>query len=118
MTLTLPQTERLSFHVCFRWPGNEMLLRNKIVSLSETGDIDKMMQHLAKAKTCSVDIYLFAYSSFVEKGHIAIAMPILKEGLHHFPENQVRSRCSSGYFLGHPIYWVVSIVYRDHAVGT
>ena len=69
-----------------------MLLRNKIVSLSETGDIDKMMQQLAKAKTCSVDIYLFAYSSFVEKGHIAIAMPILKDGLHHFPENQVRNR--------------------------
>ena len=67
-----------------------MLLRNKINSLSETGDIDKMMEYLSKAKTCSVDIYLSAYSSFVEKGHIAIAMPLLKEGLSHYPENQVR----------------------------
>ncbi len=66
-----------------------MLLRNKIVSLSESGDIDKMMQYLGKAKTCSADIYLSAYSSFVEKGHIAIAMPLLKEGLEHYPENQV-----------------------------
>jgi hypothetical protein len=69
-----------------------MLLRNKIVSLSESGDIDKMMEYLNKAaKTCSVDIYLSAYSSFVEKCHIAIAMPLLKEGLEHYPENQVRN---------------------------
>ena len=68
-----------------------MLLRNKIVSLSKSGDIDKMMEYLSKSKTCRVDIYLTAYSSFVEKGHVAIAMPLLKEGLHHFPENQVRN---------------------------
>ncbi|CAB4038512.1 TPR repeat-containing DDB_G0287407-like, partial [Paramuricea clavata] len=71
-----------------KWPDNEMLLRNKIVSLSESGDIDKMMEYLNKAKSCSVDVYLSAYSSFVEKGHIAIAMPILKEGLEHYPQNQ------------------------------
>ena len=68
-----------------------LLSRNKIVSLSESGDIDKMMEYLNKTKTCSVDIYLSAYSSFVEKGHIAIAMPLLKEGLEHYPENQVRN---------------------------
>ena len=67
-----------------------MLLRNKIVSLSESGDMDKMVQYLSKASTCSVDVYLSAYSSFVEKGHIAIAMPLLKEGLKHYPEDQVR----------------------------
>lgn len=73
-----------------RWPDNEMLLRNKIVSLSEIGDIGKMMEYLGKARKCDVGIYLTAYSSFVEKGHIAIAMPLLREGLEHYPDDQVR----------------------------
>lgn len=78
-------------HTCvpFRWPNDEMLLRNQITSLSESGNIEKMMYFLTKANTCCFDIYLFAYSSFVEKGHVAIALPLLKKGLEHYPDNQV-----------------------------
>ena len=66
-----------------------MLLRNKIKYCADPGDIDKLMQYLRQSN-CSADIFLAAYASFVDKGHVAIAMPLLTEGLKNYPDNQVR----------------------------
>ena len=66
-----------------------MLLRNKINYLSDSGDIEKLMEYLGKTKR-DVNLYITAYSQFVNKSHTAVAMPLLKEGLKHFPDDQVR----------------------------